>query len=109
MTNVVVRPILEPQRKQTKRVLQCILIPESDGVEEPSDGRHDMCCELMIGDIADLVVLLVLKESDHLKVGQRPSVPCLVPGRIVMRRQVIRLEDVLDVALSSWCQKQSLD
>ena len=100
MANVVMRPILEPQRKQSERILQRVLIPERYGAEEPSDGRHDMGSKLLTRDIADLVVLLVLQEPDHLEVRQRPRVPRLVPGRVVMCRQIVRLQDILDVALS---------
>ena len=38
MANIVMRAILEPQRKQSERILQRVLIPERYGAEEPSDG-----------------------------------------------------------------------
>ena len=49
--------------------------------------------------VVHLVILLLFQEADDLEVGQCPSMPRFVPCGIVICREVVRLQDILDVAL----------
>lgn len=97
LTDISLIPIIEPERQQSKRVLQRVARRERDGPQETFHSRDNVSREVIGGQSFGGDFQL----SDDLKVGQCPSVPRPIPFGIELGRHLVIMNELCGIRLLS--------